>query len=163
MITASRHTLQQCPKSTHKSLNSAHISPLVGRWKSNFFFCCQKLLTAKNSCPQLMKMKIYLDSWNLAHMLVIGYRLKFYLFFSNQLSLNINSCLQLSTADDNEYQPRGLKFGICISLEFIWKSKYVLFITSYTGATVVDSWWQQMTADDIEKSMKFDTHINYRV
>ena len=106
-------------KIIQESWNLAHISTLVCTWKFhlNFFHSsCHQLSIAVNSWEQLIKMKISLKSWNLAHISTLVCIWKFQLNFSPyQLSSAVNSCQQLKTIDENENQPRELKFGTDIT------------------------------------------------
>ena len=128
-----------------ESWNLAQVSALGGRWRSHKKNCdsCHQLSKAVKSCWQLMKMKINLESWNLAQVSalpgrwrshkkkfvtaviscqqlskavdnlvqtsLLGSRWKFYLILFR------NRCHQLSTADENENQPRELKFGTSVN------------------------------------------------
>ena len=60
---------------------------------------CHQLSTTDNSCWQLMKLKIKLESWNLAQISALRGRWKCHLIFfcysCHQLSTSDNSCWQL--------------------------------------------------------------------
>ena len=69
------HSLAK-PPSSLESWNLAQVSPVGGRWKFHLIFfpnSSHQLSTADNSCWQLMKMKIKLESWNSAQVPTLVY------------------------------------------------------------------------------------------
>ena len=108
---------------------------------------CHQLSKAVNSCWQLIKMKINLESWNLAHPSTLVFTRKFQLNFfhisHHQLSAAVNSCQQLITVNENENQPRGLKFGKDITNRVYMNIPVSFF--SYHLSSAVNSFQQLIT------------------
>ena len=129
----------------------------------NFFFItavisCQQLSTTVNSCQQLSTSVDSWWKWKSTYRAKIWHIYNFegvnkncIYFFSWQLSSAANSCWQLMAADDNENQPRDLKFGSYITFR-VWMEipYYYSFITDFIGCQ------QLLTADDICQEKKLN-------
>ena len=116
------------------------------------FFCdsCHQLSTADNSCQKLMKIKINLESWNLAKISPIECTWKFQSNFihisCHQLSTAVNSWWQLIKVDEIKNQPREPKFGMYITLSvYIKISVNFFFISAFISCQqlmkAANSWW----------------------
>ena len=126
---------------------------------------CQQLLTADDSSWKLIKMKINLESWNLAHISLLGCRWKFHLNFFPA------SCHQLSTAVESWWKLIIMKINLdswnlahISPLGYKWKSHY--FFGTAIISFVCNSCHQLLTTDDSENQhgeLKFWTYITFRV
>ena len=115
-----------------------------------------------------MKIKINLESWNLAKISPIECTWKFQSNFIHiscyQLSTAVNSWWQLITVDENWNQLRELKFGTSIKIRLYIKISVEFF--SYQLSSAVNSGQQLITVDENEnqpRKLKFGTSINFSV
>ena len=91
-------------------------------------------------------------------------QLNFFLISPHQLSAAVNSWYQLLINDENENQPRELKFGICINVSVHIKIHVNFF--SYLLSSSFNSCRQLITVDENEnqpRELKFGTPINFSV
>ena len=82
----------------------------------------------------------------------------------HQLSTALKSWWRLIKVDENQNQPRELKFGISIHFSVYIKIPVDFF--SYQLSLAVNSWWQLITVDENEnqpKEQKSGKHITLEV
>ena len=80
------------------------------------------------------------------------------------MSSAVNSWWQLIKVDENENEPRELKFGTDIN--FSMYIKIPVKFLSYQLSSAVNSWLQVVTADENEnqpRQLKLGTHVNFSV